>query len=822
MMETLRTPDELNNPDYNYYFAYVIDPAEKDTKKIEAAMAQRKNSFTQGTVVQRRLKDLYSEAVRIMTDKTLMDEEYKAAKKFKLETAEKAIVAIVRGRGAIYKSDLIKIADASGKWLTTDEIENKITYLLQQGAKLVDDTKRSLDFLTYDKIEKFLKTIGKRNLYDFLGTPQNAPVSALQGAVTTAYNTVSGKTDPKSTATNGVCGESKKIFKDNNSKIYYDVYLATKDIWDEFALRRSTGISEMELKEFLAYSEKAKNALKALNITDVDYIEVLLAEGLNYFRIAVAGGEERGIDLEDCPYCGMAYANNNNPKECPHCHNPLEIVCWNCGGKAPYTVKRNICPSCGAAKEHSARFEVIVKKIDNLLIQPDVSITDIQTELNNLRNLLPDYNKVTSSKLAKKATEYQERVDKKNREEETVGKAYKEEYEKIQELVNLKKYISASESVIKLKNKFPAYNASKTDAFSAAISSVVSKVKQHADKAKTFTAQNNEEAAVSEIAAALDLSTDYIEANQIISKFPPKAPESVNAQIKDNSALVTWVQNKPQKLAAYNVIRKNGSRPTSITDGAVVATELTINFFEDKTIVSDTPYYYAVFSSRLGINSPVVCATIPVITYFDVSNILQEIVSGKIAVKWETPLNVSEVEVIRKKGLIPPNGLEDGQKVPVKGNKSFEDGDYDKAGNSYIFVCVYKNDKGIIRSKGVSRTFKAFEELKPLSNVKIEQNSTTSFTITCDKAESGKRGIYYGAQEINCKFGSTLQIAEFKNIYKGLNEANLLVSDGNTATFVLPPDKAYYVYPIICNEQLLIASEPVLLNTMIGVSQITH
>ena len=253
-METLRKPEELSNPDFNYYFAYVIDPAEKDSKKIEASMAQRKNSFTQGTVVQRRLKDLYAESIKIMTDNALRNEEFQAAKKFKLETAEKTIVAIVRGRGTIYKSDLIKMADASGKWLTADEIEKKIAYLLQQGAKLVDDTKKSLDFLTYEKIEKFLKTIGKSNLYDLLGGNQSASVNVLQGAVTTTYNAVSGKTDPKSTATNGVCGEAKKIFKDDNSKKHYDVYLATKDIWDEFALRRSSGISEMELKEFLAYS----------------------------------------------------------------------------------------------------------------------------------------------------------------------------------------------------------------------------------------------------------------------------------------------------------------------------------------------------------------------------------------------------------------------------------------------------------------------------------------------------------------------------------------------------------------------------------------
>jgi len=822
-METLRTPEELNNPDYNYYFAYVIDPAEKDTKKIETAMAQRKNSFTQGTVVQRRLKDLYAEALKIMTDKALREEEFQATKKLKLNTAEKQIAVIARGRKAIYKSELKKIVDRSSnsvnKWFTEDELSKRIDYLLKNGIKILDDTKGNLDFFNYDKTEQFLKSIGKKNLYDVLNKQQNATISEIESSITTEYSAISGKSDTKSTAMNGVLGLAKIVFKDNNTKKYYDIYLATKDIWDDFALWKSSGIEDkMKAEQYLGYSEKAKNALKT---SDVDDVELLLAEGLNKFHIEVAGGEG-GLDLEDCPYldCGKPYINSNNPKTCPHCHNPLEIICWNCDGMAPFTVKNKTCPSCGATKDHGARFVAIVKNIDNFLVQSGISIDDIQNEVHKLEILLPDYKKTNTSKLSKKVTEYQQIVDKKIKEEETVGKAYKGEYEKVKELINLKKYFTASGAVTALKNKYPSYNIERTDALAATITSVILKVKQHADKAKTFAAQNNEESAVSEIAAALDLSTDYIEAKQIISKFPPKAPQNVNAAIKEGAALITWVQNTPQKMAAYTVIRKNGSRPTSITDGTVVASELGINFFEDKTIVSDTPYYYAVFSSRLGVNSPLVCTTAPIVTYFDVSNIRQEIVSGKIIVKWDAPLNVNEIEVIRKKGLVPPTGREDGQRISVKNNEALEDSDYDKSGNSYLFVCIYKNDKGVNYSKGVTRTFKAFEELKPLSNVKIEQNGTTSFTLSCDKIVSGKRGIYYSSQGINCKIGNTLQITEFKNFYKGLNEANLMVSDENTAAFTLPPDKAYYVYPFVCNEQLLIVSKPFILNTMIGVSQI--
>jgi len=820
-METLRTTEEQNNPEFNYYLFYAIDPAEKDPKRIEKKMNDKKNTFTQSSKsIDQKQKELFSEAIKIMTDNTLREEEFQAAKKIKLNEALKIISSLANMRGKIYKSDLKTIVDRDKTgWITLVELEKGIEYLIKQGVQILDDTQEILKLKEKKNIEDYLKTLRKNDLYDFLGLTKNDSLNELQRKQKELYSKAQGSTNKTSeTTAQGKLG-GFNIFENEASKKNYDIYLATKDIWDEIKyLKEGYGLLEMQEMELLKYAERIKTALST---TDIDFIELLLAEGLKHLGIKTSGGLGDKPDLEICPHCGKPYVNDKNPKACPNCKEPLEIVCWNCGGKAPYTVKKNTCPSCEAAKDHSARFDAIVKKIDNLLVQPGITITDIQTELNSLKNLLPDYKKMSASKLAKKVAEYEERVNKKINEEETVGKAYREEYEKIQELINLKKYMTASGAVTALKNKYPTYNAEKTDSLASVISSVITKVKQYAEKAKTYSAANNEDAAVSEIASALNLSVDYIEGKQIISKFPPKAPQSVSAVIKDNAAAITWVVEKQQKLAVFTVIRKNGSRPTSTEDGTVVASELSINFFEDKTIVSDTPYYYAVFASRLGVNSPIVCAGTPVVAYFDVSNIRQDIISGKIAVKWEAPLNVSEIEVIKKKGLVPPAGREDGQKITVKNNEAFEDGDYEKAGNSYFFVCVYKSAKGTNYSKGVTRTFKAFEELIPLANVKIEQNGTTSFTLICDKAVSGKRGIYFSTQEVNCKIGSTLQIAEFKNFYKGLNETGLMVADENTAAFTLPPDKAYYVYPVVCNEQLLIVSKPVIVNTMIGVSQIS-
>ena len=204
-METLRTPEELSNPEFNCYLAYAIDPAEK---------------------------------------------------------------------------------------------EKNITCLPRQDVKLIDDTKRSLDFLTYDKIEELLKTAGKSDLYDLFGASQSASAGVLQSAVTAAYNALSGKTDPKSRAAAHVCSYAKRIFNDENSKKSYDIYLATKEIWAEFALGRRCGIAEMEAEEFFHYCETAKKALKT---SDSDYVKQLLLEGLCYFRIVLVGDDIKEIKIQDDP-----------------------------------------------------------------------------------------------------------------------------------------------------------------------------------------------------------------------------------------------------------------------------------------------------------------------------------------------------------------------------------------------------------------------------------------------------------------------------------------------------------------------------------------
>jgi len=599
-------------------------------------MAKRKNTFTQGTPVMRRLKDLYDEAVTIMTDKALREKELQDAKKFKLDFVEKLLVDKVNNGGSIYKSDYKKMAELNKKWITADEIEKKVAYLKQQGAEIIDDTKTKLDFSTYDKIEKLLNTIGKSDLYSLLEESQNTPVGTLQSAIITTYNAAAGKTDYKSTAINQVCGEAKKVFKDDDAKKHYDVYLATKDIWDEVALKQKGGIAFISAAEFLAYSVRTKKALK---ISDLKEKKEFLAEGLLYFHITVSGGKKY-INLEPCPHCGSFYNSDDNPKVCLHCSKPLEILCWNCGGKAPFTVKNKTCPSCGAADNHNARFDDVVKNIDNLLVQPGISINVIQTELNNLRNLLPDYKKISTSKLAKKVAEYQEKIEKKRKEEEAAGRKYLEELEKIKELIKQKKYYTASGEVENFKGKFPGIN----------VSSHETQIKNALSQAQTAFANTKKlppSGQADECLAILQNCADFRPAIEYLQSAPPEACKNLSVGIDDSSgcANISW-QRSPGQSVSYRLVRKLGKEiPVNEIDGKVLTDNKNETAYRDNNILPGQWYSYAVFAVRYGVFSS--AAGKSVILLADVTDANAEQIDKAIHLTWNNPKNCTGVTVYR-------------------------------------------------------------------------------------------------------------------------------------------------------------------------------
>lgn len=840
----LRTKDELLLPDYNYYIFFKISPTEKDVAKIEKTILMERNKWTQGLPIQRRYKELYDDVESVMIKDIGYDAstgsyskngaraaELSAAKSLKLKSAVDLVVSMCQNKGRLYKSELLQITSSEKiQWFTIADLENAVNYLFKQGIKYIDDTQSVIDFRKYKEVEKYLITVKKNSLYEVLGCDNKSSITQLADAVTTVYANLKNKTTPEGTATDKLLGIAKIIFKNEESKAKYDDYLAIKEsVWDQLELRQSHGIKEISMDEFLSYAEIIKATLKI----DIDKVELHLAAGLKEFKIIVVGSEETEtkdengdiIDLEICPYpeCGKAYRvyHGTTQKSCPHCGKPLEIVCWNCGGKMPYTSKNKTCPTCHSTIQSKGLFESRMADIEKILRQPVASVIDLQSSLANLINAVPNYKASPNGYAAKKIGEYERVIADKIKEEETIGENYRKDVKKIQVLINSRYYLQAHNAVLNLRNSYGTYNAASTNGLICDIEKVLSQAQSHLNNAKAYVAQNNEGMVISSAAKALDICADYNEARLLLQKYPPKAPKTIRQSISDGNVVrIEWDKSDSANMTTYTIVKKVGSKPTSPSDGTVLDSNLTITFYEDQNIVSATPYYYGVFAERCGVQSNVVVTTVPIIVFLDVTDVQQEIVEEKISVKWECPHNVKAIEIWKKEGPIAPTGIGDGVQLRTDGLKGFIDTQCTYE-NSYLIVCVYESNGIKKYSRGIRRTLKQYEAIHKIDNPKIEQHLTGEFVFTYESDANQKVKLICSKERIACQFDTVMQMMNYNSICKNCTSINHHYDSEQNIEFSLPEGQIYWVYPMVYNEQLFMLAKPFLLNNITGIRNIT-
>ena len=197
-VQTQRTPEELGNPEYNYFIAFKIEPKETDKGKIETRIKTALSS-TSGTIVGRRLNELKNDVLEVMCNDAVFNpasgtyaagqggraKEAAAAKAFKLKEAVGIVEILCQTRKTLLKSELIDILNVANKpvtYFTEDEFFGALSYLEKMGVKIIDNTDVSIPFSEYQQAEKRLEPLNKKDLYDFLGLPPNASSAEIQKA----------------------------------------------------------------------------------------------------------------------------------------------------------------------------------------------------------------------------------------------------------------------------------------------------------------------------------------------------------------------------------------------------------------------------------------------------------------------------------------------------------------------------------------------------------------------------------------------------------------------------------------------------------------
>lgn len=822
-----RTPEELKNPEYNYFIALKLDVTETNGSNIDKAI-NRTLGNTGGSIVLRRLLNLREDIETTLQDASLRKEEAKAASRFKLDEIMPVVIGTAVSNGIMYKSDLEDLcntANRSCKFFEFTELEKRFLDATKNGSvKYIDNTTKLIPFAKFDKVAALLDGPNPKNsLYDYLEVPQTANAQEIEAAMKQKFAEAQKKSDLKiKQAVSNIGGEVKNILqKDPETRKQYDYYIKVKDkVWNMFKLRKTYGAKDMSLDMYFDFAKVLMDELKL----DIDTVEKMLGEGLKYYGLIVSGGSEDAKDklglkdLEVCPYpdCGKIY--ENGAKICPHCGKPLEILCWNCGGKMAFTTKSKTCGACGASYQSKDRFLNNSAQIDKLLLVPECDITALEMAVSGLKNIVVNYKNFTSSVIYKKIAEYESEISKKKQIEESTGKQYQAAIEGVKKLIVEKNILQAKNSAENVKRKFSAYKAENTAKLIADIDNTLRRAQTELQSARSYIAAQNEESAISAVLRSLDICADFNEAKQFIAKYPPKPPMNVKAVSIGDSVKLSWQLSLSKSNTTYSVVRKVGTPIASVDDGSIIASNLTIDFYEDKSVAAATRFYYGIFAERGGVKSSLAVCSTPVQIFKDVTNIRQEMVENKISVKWDAPENVKRIKVWKKKGSLSPQSEGDGEEI-----SSVETGGFTDAAtgeNSYLIICYYEIDGTPFKSKGVNRLFKNYEILKPLEGLKISRLTLTEFLFQAI-AKSGKLKLVFTPQKLGCRTDALLQSASYAETVKGSREVSIN-HIGGEMTFTLPKDIVGWIYPIVYNDQLFMVSPPTEVNTVAGIRNISY
>lgn len=828
-----RLPDEIQNPELNYYIAFDIEPTETNVKKIEESINRKRSTFARTvTPVTTRLNELKDDINQIMLeDAVLVDKpdgskEYIAksggrkiesdnAKKFFTKRAIDMAKSICKS-GFIEKTKIVEIAKRF--YITEKEVLDGIEPLLNQGVKLIQTivTKREVAFSNFKKIESFLKTLGKKNLYDFTEMPENSSTKALYDKQEEIYSIFSKKAnDAKGKAAMDLSGIGKVVFKSDAARREYDIYYKSKaNVWDLLSILADSGLKTINDKIFLECLDSFRNQAGL----STDEAEKELYVYLDNFRLSREHIDK--IRIEVCPYddCGKLYVYHDGIKSCPNCGKPLEIKCWNCGEVSLFVSKTEPCAKCGITAQNKVEFNQAKQNFDNLLKKNNITDIDFTNALNIMENIYPTYDTIPNSFVAQTINTAKKQVED-YKIKQAVKNAINEKYVKeIEKSIVQKNFCQAETIIMQLKIEDPSYD---TKIFDQNVKNAKEKAQHFVDNANLFLKNNDETNAIDSCCKALEVCADYTAAIQMIKNYPPKQPGKLIARANQKVIKLDWQVNGDQKAITYTVIRKIGSAPISENDGEVLESDLTINFFEDSTASSAVAYYYSVFASRGGVNSSLSSTDTYTILFLNVSNIHQEKIEDAIKVTWRFPDNVQTVEVYRKSGVVPPIDKNDGEQIPVYNNIEFTDSNITEEKNSYLIICKYNFLGKEYYSSGIRVSYKTFRIPHKLNNINVILTSgNTDFNFLCDEPVNGYIKLYYSKKHIDYQYGEADDKNNFIKKCKDLKEIDAIMLSNNRFRFSVPEKSIIWLYPICLNEQLFIMNEPIIINTIIGIDNI--
>ncbi|WP_165229130.1 hypothetical protein [Aquisphaera insulae] len=164
---------------------------------------------------------------------------------------------------------------------------------------------------------------------------------------------------------------------------------------------------------------------------------------------------------------------------------------------------------------------------------------------------------------------------------------------------------------------------------------------------------------------SLEVAADLPEALAGLQRCPPDGPTGLRAQSLGDRIRLWWTPPAPDGLGplTFAIVRKRGGIPEQPGDGTRIA-EVSTCEYDDRHVRPGESVGYAVLGKRGEAESLAAVAVGPVVYLPDVEDVRVEPRQSEVELSWIPPHGVFEVRVVRKLGS-PPEGPRDGTRIPA-------------------------------------------------------------------------------------------------------------------------------------------------------------
>jgi hypothetical protein len=206
---------------------------------------------------------------------------------------------------------------------------------------------------------------------------------------------------------------------------------------------------------------------------------------------------------------------------------------------------------------------------------------------------------------------------------------------------------------------------------------------------------------------ALKFAADWPEARTGLLRCPPDPPTELRAECAGDRIKLHWTPPAPDGVGpvTYAVLRKPAAPFTHPADGTRIA-EVSEPAFDDTDVVPGATVSYAVVTLRneteTASMSAVTLGPIPLLA--DVRDVCVAVRSGAVDLSWSLPTAAADVRVVRRCGSAP-SGPKDGERVEALREAAHDRGLQDDQVYHYAIYALYRMPDGtLLAARGVPIT----------------------------------------------------------------------------------------------------------------------